>query len=104
MAGGRDGVTLALLSAPRMSARAILSVLPVLLKKQAKEKAYRIYVTDALKAITENTAKYAGGSYIKARYLDLEDERPEETRTPDEIIGKMKDKIARIGGGGTESI
>ena len=82
-----------------MGAKALLSALPILLKKQMREKAYRIYVTDALKAITENTAKYAGGSYTKARYLDLEDQRPEETRTPDEIIGKMKDKIARIGGG-----
>lgn len=87
-----------------MGAKALLSALPILLKKQMREKAYRIYVTDALKAITENTAKYAGGSYIKHRYLDLEDQKPEETRTPDEIIGKMKDKIARIGGGGTESI
>ena len=82
-----------------MGARALLSALPVLLKKQYQEKAYRVYVTDALKAITENTAKYAGGSYIKARYLDLEDQKPEETRTPDEIISKMKMKIARIGGG-----
>lgn len=82
-----------------MGAKALLSALPILLKKQMQEKAYRIYVTDALKAITENTAKYAGGSYIKARYLNLEDQRPKETRTPDEIIGKMKDKIARIGGG-----
>ena len=87
-----------------MGVKALLSALPILLKKQMQEKAYRIYVTDALKAITENTAKYAGGSYIKARYFDLEDQRPEETRTPDEIIGKMKDKITRIGGGGTESI
>lgn len=87
-----------------MGAKALLSALPILLKKQMQEKAYRIYVTDALKAITENTAKYAGGNYIKARYLDLEDQRPEETRTPGEIIWKIKDKIARIGGGGTESI
>ena len=87
-----------------MVAKALLSALPILLKKQMQEKAYRIYVIDALKAITENTAKYGGGSYIKVRYLDLEDQRPEETRTPDESIGKMKDKIARIGGGGTESI
>ena len=82
-----------------MGVKALLSALPILLKKQIQEKAYRIYVTDALKAITENTAKYAGGSYIKARYLDLEDQRTEETRTPDEIISKMKMKIARIGGG-----
>ena len=77
----------------------MLSALPVLLKKQGQEKAYRVYVTDALKTITENTAKYAGGSYMKVRYYDLENPKPVETRTPDEIIGKMKDKIARIGGG-----
>ena len=87
-----------------MSAKAILSVLPVLLKKQAKEKAYRIYVTDALKAIAENTAKYAGGSYMKARYYDAENPKPVETRTGNEIIAQMKAKIARIGGGDAESI
>ena len=82
-----------------MGVKAVLSALPVLLKKQKQEKAYRVYVTDALKTIAENTAKYAGGSYIKQRYLDLEDQKPEEIRTPDEIISKMKMKIARIGGG-----
>ena len=87
-----------------MGARALLSALPVLLKKQDQEKAYRVYVTDALKTITENTAKYAGGSYMKARYYDLENPKPAETRTGEEIISQMKMKIARIGGGGTESI
>ena len=82
-----------------MGARALLSALPVLLKKQGQEKAYRVYVTDALKTITENTAKYAGGSYMKVRYYDPENPKPVETRTPDEIIGNMKEKIARIGGG-----
>ena len=87
-----------------MGAKALLSALPILLKKQMQEKAYRIYVTDALKAITENTAKYAGGSYMKARYYDLENPKPAETRTGEEIISQMKAKIARIGGGKTESV
>ena len=82
-----------------MGARALLSALPVLLKKQDQEKAYRVYVTDALKTITENTAKYAGGSYMKARYYDLENPKPAETRTGEEIISQMKAKIASIGGG-----
>lgn len=87
-----------------MGTKALLSALPVLLKKQRREKAYRVYVTDALKIITENTAKYASGNYMKVRYLDFEDPKPPETRTSGEIIQNMKDKIARIGGGGTESI
>lgn len=84
--------------------RALLSVLPVLFKKQDQEQAYRVYVTDALKAITENTAKYAGGSYMKARYYDAENPKPVETRTGNEIIAQMKAKIARIGGGDAEFI
>lgn len=87
-----------------MGARALLSALPVLLKKQGQEKAYRAYVTDALKIITENTAKYASGSYMKGRYYDLENPKPVETRTGNEIIAQMKSKIARIGGGDAESI
>lgn len=82
-----------------MGTKALLSALPVLLKKQRREKAYRVYVTDALKIITENTAKYASGNYMKVRYLDFEDPKPPETRTSDEIISQMKMKIARIGGG-----
>jgi len=79
-----------------MEVKALLSVLPVLLKKQMQEKAYRIYVTDALKTITENTAKYAGGSYIKGRYFDLEGPKPLETRTPNQIIQQIKGKIKKI--------
>ena len=84
--------------------RALLSALPVLLKKQNQDQAYRVYVTDALKTITENTAKYAGGSYMKGRYYDLENPKPVETRTSQEIISNMKAKIARIGGGEAESV
>ena len=51
-------------------------------------------MTDALKIIGENTAKYAGGSYMKIRYLDIEEPRPKETRTSEEIIAHMKQKIA----------
>lgn len=56
-------------------------------------------MTDALKILAENTAKYSGGSYMKIRYYDLIQPKPEENRAPEEIIGNMKEKIARIGGG-----
>ena len=38
------------------------------------------------------------------RYYDLIQPKPEENRTPEEIIGNMKEKIARIGGGDAESV
>lgn len=62
-----------------------------------------MYVTDALKAVTENTAKYAGGGYIKARYIEIIDPPPEETRTGEEIIAQMKAKLGQIGGDAVES-
>lgn len=73
-----------------------MAALPALLNQAVKEQAYRTYVTDALKIIGENTAKYAGGSYMKVRYLDIENPKPEETRTPEEVITHMKKKIASI--------
>ena len=36
---------------------------------------------------------------MKIRHYDLIQPKPEENRTPEEIIGNMKEKIARIGGG-----
>lgn len=62
--------------------------------REAKLEAYRAYVTDSLKAIAENTARYAGGGYIKARYVDIIHPKPQETRTADEIIGHMKGKLS----------
>lgn len=96
--GGRDGVTLALLSMPKMSARAILSALPVVILEQSKVTAYRVYTAEALRVITENTAKYFGGGYLKIKYADMINPKPEEKRTGGEIIEIMKQKIAGIGG------
>ena len=61
-------------------------------------------MTDVLKILAENTAKYSGGSYMKIRYYDLIRPKPEENRAPEEIIGNMKEKIARIGGGDAEPV
>lgn len=71
-------------------------------RRNQKEKAYRIYVTDALKAIAENTAKQGGGLTMSVRYADMinlnDKQQPEETRTAEEVITSIKDKISRMGG------
>lgn len=61
---------------------------------------YEVYVTDALKAITENTAKMCGGSSLKLRYADLleNSNKQEETRTAEDIISNIKNKINKMGG------
>jgi len=71
--------------------------------REQKDEAYRVYVTDALKVVAENTAKYAGGGYIKTRYIDIIDPPPEETRTGAEIVAQMKAKLGQIGGEPGES-
>lgn len=65
-------------------------------QKEEKEKAYRLYVTDALKIITENTAKANGGSYLTGRYAELIEPKKEETRTAEEIINDLKEKMERL--------
>lgn len=57
---------------------------------------YQVYVTDALRLIGEHTAKYAGGSYQKARWADIINPPKEETRTADEIIEHIKKKLKEV--------
>ena len=62
--------------------------------QQAKDTAYRVYVTDSLKLIAENTANFAKGQYMKARYYDIITPKKQDTRTGDEIV---EDIIKRAG-------
>lgn len=58
--------------------------------QQAKDTAYRVYVTDCLKLIAENS----GNISLKLRYYDIINPKKEETRTGDEIVA---DIIKRAG-------
>lgn len=64
------------------------------LNERAKADAYRIYVTDALRIVAENTARFASGSYIKARYSDMIEPKKQDNRTCEEITA---DIVARCG-------
>ena len=64
------------------------------LNERAKTEAYRIYVTDALRVVAENTARFASGNYIKARYADMIEPKKQDNRTGDEIV---EDIIKRAG-------
>ena len=59
-----------------------------------RDLAYRIYVTDCLRIISENTAKMCGGSYITAKLADIINPKPVEDRTGEEIAA---DIIKRAG-------
>lgn len=59
-----------------------------------KRQAYKIYISDALRIIGENTAKYAGGSYMNSRYVDIVSPKTKDERTGEEIAA---DVIKRAG-------
>ena len=63
-------------------------------QSQQRDLAYRIYVADCLRIISENTAKMGGGSYITAQLADIINPKPVENRTGEEIAA---DIIKRAG-------
>lgn len=60
-----------------------------------REKALQIYVTDALKHIAENTAKFCGGPYMQIRFADLL-EPPKPLPKSEEIIRKIQKKMGGV--------
>lgn len=63
-------------------------------QSQVRDLAYRIYVTDCLRIISENTAKVVGGSYITAKFADIINPKPVDKRNGEEIAA---DIIKRAG-------
>ena len=93
-AGGERVIIALLSSAPRLKARTYIAVLPTLIFRKAKEEQTASYTSDALKILTENTAKYAGGSYMNTRLEDILNQKPQDNRTAEEIAA---DVIQRAG-------
>ena len=85
---------------PRLTARTYIAALPAVLKQRMQEEVYRIYVTDALRILSENTARMLqfGGTYLKARYAEIIDPKPADPRTGEEIVDGIKSKLRQIGG------
>ena len=58
-------------------------------QSQQRDLIYRIYVTNCLRIITENTAKQAGGNYMTAEYTDLIHPKKKEDKTGNEIVAEF---------------
>ena len=52
---------------------------------------YRVYVTDCLRMITENTAKFAGGSMIKERFFEIihRQNKPKDEQNGNKIVADI---------------
>ena len=79
----------ALCAVPRVRARAVISALPVVIKRQADEDLYRAYSSDAMRITADNVGRIGGGYSMKERYADLVNPPKEETRTEEEIIAHV---------------
>lgn len=64
-----------------------------MIKRQVENDALDLYITDCLKMIAESTAKYAGGSYPRARFSDIIKPLPQDQRNGAEIIEHIKQKL-----------
>ena len=67
-----------------------------LFKKEQEEKAVKLYYAECLRMISENTAKLCGGSYITAKLDDIINPKPIDTRTTEEIVGGIKEKLNKM--------
>ena len=63
-------------------------------QSQKRDLAYRIYVSDCLRIISENTARISNGSYVTAKFADIINPKPVDNRTGEEIAA---DIIKRAG-------
>lgn len=54
--------------------------------EDCKEKAFREYIADGIRMVTQNTAKFAGGPYLTVRYDEIIHPKPKDTRTGEEIV------------------
>ncbi len=66
-------------------------------KEQRREMAYRIYVTECLRTMTENTARFAGGNYITARLADtVSKPHIDDSKTGEEIVAEVIKKAGLV--------
>ena len=56
-------------------------------KREQDEMMYRIYMTEAARLLTENTARFARGQMMTGRYYDIINKKThQETKSGDEIV------------------
>lgn len=54
-------------------------------------------MAEALRLAGENAARQTGGPYLDTRWTALLEQKPEETRTPEQVKGEMLQKLRGMG-------
>lgn len=63
-------------------------------QSRQRDLAYRIFVTDGIRILTENTANFAGGKLMNNRFYDMLKPKKSDNRTGEMIVA---DVLSRIG-------
>lgn len=68
--------------------------------RKQERRAYQVYVTDSLKYINDSVVGFFGGKSPSRRFADalkqINEQRPEETRTAEEIVSSISKKLERL--------
>ena len=65
--------------------------------QEQKEAAWRLYVAETLRCVSESSARYAGGPYMPRKWADIVSPPPEEKRTPEEVVAYMMKRLKEAG-------
>ncbi len=68
--------------------------------REQKSEVWRLYVAETLRCISESTAKFAGGPYMTAKWADIIDPKPIETRTPEQVIDRVLGRLKEVNSNG----
>lgn len=66
------------------------------LHEKRQDKAYKVYMTEAVKNINRILAENMTGSYMKVSYMEMLNPKPEETRTAEQIIEDIRMGLQRL--------
>ena len=78
----------------KLSAKTIISTLPLKIKQNHENEVYKIYTTECLRIISENTAKLVGGLCMSMKFSEVLNPKPIDKRTGEEIAA---DAIKNVG-------
>ncbi len=66
-------------------------------QEQARRRAWQAYMAEALRLAGENVARLGGGPYLQTRWTDRLENKPEETRTPQQVKAHMLQRLRGMG-------
>jgi len=68
-----------------------------LIDERVKDELYRVYITDALKTIADNTARIAGGSSMKRRWYEIANPKANEPAHIDNACDFVQNALDKAG-------